>query len=501
MKEILPVPETQLDTETVEIHGEDPELTPKISRIRLKKIKLACNPTSQSESETEETNPRSKMMSKNRGKISQSGATTKISRSAQSRLELQNEIKTVAETQTGNIGIEEEEEAGVQVPKNKGKRPVKSMESGQEQKTLTVAPAPSKSIPKTKVKKLNRSSLQGLEPEPEAQLEVDEDILLDEDQHRDDEEKDAALPPAKKQYSTTNLPKKTITSKRVPKTPGKPRTKTVMRITSPVSEDSHHVFATKQVQRVVREKPPVREVSVDDEGKRRSNRSRIAPLAFWKNERMTYVLDRSEVGKGGVAMPKLAEVVRVESDDEIQTKARKIPYKRKRDAAVKGDAGLRHLREGDGIEEAGDTEVWENTALTRGATKGELGVKIGPVKSFPPHGDESEEAELAYSKFRINAVSTASNDFKFVKTFTNNHFGTGVLEIPPGCLKRPKNSGKMNLVFYIISGRATVEVADNDQFRIGAGGQVMIPRGVLNIVLHHGSANKSREFIFFQKRV
>ncbi|KAJ2967788.1 hypothetical protein NQ176_g9498 [Zarea fungicola] len=54
--------------------------------------------------------------------------------------------------------------------------------------------------------------------------------------------------------------------------------------------------------------------------------------------------------------------------------------------------------------------------------------------------------------------------------------GAGIVDLPPGSEKRPKNSRKMHLVFFVHYGKVTVSV-NEVQFRISAGGMWFVPRG------------------------
>jgi len=232
--------------------------------------------------------------------------------------------------------------------------------------------------------------------------------------------------------------------------------------------------------------PPSRESSItDNNGQRRSGRHRIPPLQYWKNEKVTYRLNYGVVDgvrrKSAIAMPEMVGIVRVESDPE-SSKAAKKPRKRAPASAgtkrKRTDAADAADMDSDAEGDPGERETWETTATSR---SGEIGVKKGIVKTYPPAidsdgEDELEEVDLAYSRYRLVPVEIANANFTFVKTYGEPHFGTGIIEIPPGQMKRPKNSGKMNLVFYMLSGRATVRIADS-AFRVGKGSQFMVPRG------------------------
>ena len=234
-------------------------------------------------------------------------------------------------------------------------------------------------------------------------------------------------------------------------------------------------------QRIIREPPPTRSPSPSAAGARRSRRAHIAPLAFWKNEKIVYTLD-APGSKSAVKMPKISEIVRVESPPSPSRKRTK-PSKPKPIAGQKRTRnGL--LKLGDDEKEAanedpGDLDNWELPTAKSGAQ----GVMSALVRPYPvSEGEEGEveevEMELAFSKDRIVGVEVANKDFTFVKTHSCETGGTGCITIPPGGGKRSKNSGGMFLVFFVHAGRATV-VVNGNRFRVGRGGQFMVPRGML----------------------
>ena len=59
--------------------------------------------------------------------------------------------------------------------------------------------------------------------------------------------------------------------------------------------------------------------------------------------------------------------------------------------------------------------------------------------------------------------------------------GAGVVDLPPGSEKRPKNSRKMHMVFFVHYGKVLVSV-NEAQFRISAGGTWFVPRGKLCVL-------------------
>ena len=87
-------------------------------------------------------------------------------------------------------------------------------------------------------------------------------------------------------------------------------------------------------------------------------------------------------------------------------------------------------------------------------------------------------AELAFAHDAIKAATreVRGADFRYAKTLTLPFFGSGMVDLPPGGEKRVKNSRKMQMVFFVFSGRVLVDVAGTT-FSVGRGGMWQVPRG------------------------
>lgn len=84
--------------------------------------------------------------------------------------------------------------------------------------------------------------------------------------------------------------------------------------------------------------------------------------------------------------------------------------------------------------------------------------------------------ELAISPERIEPQTVANGNFALCKTVSKDFIGTGMIDLPSGGEKRTKNSGKMHIIMYVVTGRVEVNIGDNT-FRMRKGGQFSIPRG------------------------
>jgi centromere protein C len=100
--------------------------------------------------------------------------------------------------------------------------------------------------------------------------------------------------------------------------------------------------------------------------------------------------------------------------------------------------------------------------------------------------DALEEVELAYAPASIQTKEVKSmhsdqRTFKFANLLRTSFFGSGIVELAPGGLKRPKNSRMMHMSFFVAKGRVTVEVGslggEMSRFSIGKGGFWQVPRG------------------------
>lgn len=194
----------------------------------------------------------------------------------------------------------------------------------------------------------------------------------------------------------------------------------------------------------------------------RSGRNSIKPLAYWKNERVEYSEDENEDQYGKFLMPRIKEVVRA---DEVEEP-------RRHKSKSKSSKSKKHRPELESEDEEDEVEPWET----------EPGRIYGEIRNWDPEDQlgsmaEEREEELALSAAAIITREIPGASFKFAKTLTHPFFGSGMVDLPAGAVKKPKNSRKMQMVFFVFSGRVQVNVNDNE-FRIGKGGMWQVPRGM-----------------------
>lgn len=73
----------------------------------------------------------------------------------------------------------------------------------------------------------------------------------------------------------------------------------------------------------------------------------------------------------------------------------------------------------------------------------------------------------------------AGGEFEYTKFISLAFFGCGMVDLPPGGIKRPKNVRKMQMMFFVHAGKVIVTVNDTE-FAISKGGVFNVARGKFN---------------------
>ncbi|KAH7635568.1 kinetochore CENP-C fungal-like protein [Sordaria sp. MPI-SDFR-AT-0083] len=229
----------------------------------------------------------------------------------------------------------------------------------------------------------------------------------------------------------------------------------------------------------------------------RSGRHSFKPLAYWRNEHVDYeyeedefVVDHApkssqtgskEVRKRKFVLPTIKEVVRVE--EEVVNFSRgggrgrgstKRAAGSNNAAAASGRRAQQQQQQKD--EDPSPPEPWE---LNPGILGGDVVTWYPQHEFHPPALDdevEVQEKQLAISGRAIRTQKVKDAAFRYAKTVNEGFFGAGVVDLPPGAVKRPKNSRKMFMTFFVYTGRVLVTVNES-VFRIGKGGMWFVPRG------------------------
>ncbi|KAL2265140.1 hypothetical protein VTJ83DRAFT_6240 [Remersonia thermophila] len=222
----------------------------------------------------------------------------------------------------------------------------------------------------------------------------------------------------------------------------------------------------------------------------RSGRTSYRPLAYWRNEHVEFEKDEAEDAflgrkhKGRFVLPSVKEVVRVDEPEPERTRSRS-----RRGGAGGGGAGGRRAsgkggrrrRSSSGYDEEhdddddGPAEAWE---LDPGTVTGEVVVWQPEYEYAPPAPNDLVsvmDKQLAISGAAIKTTEVVGGEFRYAKVFSEGFIGAGVVDLPPGAVKRLKNSRKVFMIFFVHQGRVLVTVQETS-FRIGRGGIFIVPR-------------------------
>jgi centromere protein C len=308
--------------------------------------------------------------------------------------------------------------------------------------------------------------------------------------HSDDEDIPAVVPvnkekPAAKKTGMGKAPKRRreeeAETDEPPKKKGRPR-KNDTQTDSKTASTSHKT--TKEVKRtslasdsspvIVQRGPPRpknnnglyilrREGPEQGLAQTRAGRQVRKPLEYWKGDRMEIKYEpTAHDGKEKVYFPVVKSVMRAEQ----------IAPTLKKPSRKHGAQMSKRSKSVEVEEEEDELEDWE-------AAGGSISLDIREWDPTDPTGIETADtyAEVALSSGAIVTKQIPGANFMFAKTLTLPFFGSGMVDLPPGSIKRPKNTRKMQMVFFVFVGRVNVMVNDST-FRIGKGGMFQVPRGM-----------------------
>ncbi|KAH8716929.1 kinetochore CENP-C fungal-like protein [Phaeosphaeriaceae sp. PMI808] len=185
----------------------------------------------------------------------------------------------------------------------------------------------------------------------------------------------------------------------------------------------------------------------------RTGRHRVAPIDFWKNDRIAYDLTGS-----------MTSIVK-NQDPEPQIKSYKsagTKRKKRNLAAIE--------------EEEVELDPWEE----------EDGILVGNYRDFDPVTDATSldiiEDKIAWAQKGIQPVDVPDGSFQYTKLASvGAFFNWGLIELRADQMKRTKNSRKMHMVFNVQSGTVEVKVYENE-FTVHRGGIWQVPRAPQTIL-------------------
>ena len=212
----------------------------------------------------------------------------------------------------------------------------------------------------------------------------------------------------------------------------------------------------------------------------RSGRMSVKPLAYWRNERCVWGGSPNTELKEGTRFPlnSIKEIIR--TDEHLSP----LPKKYKgRKGKKKGKKGTSADLDSDVESDLNDdqTEPWETDSGTIRGIVSEWDSEQGAPLNI------EQEIDIAHSSQAIQTYVPAAKSgkepplFRYSKLFSNEFMSVGLVDLPPGGIKKPKNAQKMQMTFYVVKGRVTASVGpvlgELTTFSIGKGGFWQVPRG------------------------
>lgn len=128
------------------------------------------------------------------------------------------------------------------------------------------------------------------------------------------------------------------------------------------------------------------------------------------------------------------------------------------------------------VNEEEELEDWE---LDPGTYTGEIVLWEPEHEANPPGPDDPVQVTdelVAWTAEAIEMEGIKESTARFGKPLALPFMGAGIVDLPPNSEKRPKNSRKMHLVFFVHYGKVLVSINDAE-FRVSAGSMWFVPRG------------------------
>ncbi|KPM39447.1 hypothetical protein AK830_g7118 [Neonectria ditissima] len=343
----------------------------------------------------------------------------------------------------------DEEESQPVAPKRRG-RPAKK-----DSKPKEPAPAPVSRKRRSPQKSMDSEQDVNEEPEPEESAPQPKKQRI-------------AQPKASKPEPAKPAPAKAAAPKVSPKPRGKPGRKPKVQASGAEGDVGETSFAALQRGPPMPKSRGLVSVRHDDAVRQtRSGRHSYRPLDYWRGEQVIQEEEEMDnmFAKDRFVLPTIKEVIRV---PEELPPSKRAPRSKARSKATAKQRSIHPEEE--------ELEDWE---INPGTVTGEVIIWEPEHELQPPADDEPVEVmeeRVAVSADAIQFKDIRDATFRFAKTLTTPFMGAGVVDLPPGAEKRPKNSRKMHMVFFVHFGKVLVTV-NEAQFRITAGGMWFVPRG------------------------
>lgn len=216
-------------------------------------------------------------------------------------------------------------------------------------------------------------------------------------------------------------------------------------------------------------------------GVRRSKRIRVAPLEFWKNERIIYSLDDTVDER-----PKIKTIIQVDESAaremeaakrQALSEARKKAVKKSKKTTTGGAAKSKKQSQGDQKDEI--TEV-DKKILANLRKKGTLVEKTfleASVFPYPPENGERQDQLIAWGReYPLRAAKGGAHQVASLFDADAHFAAAGLLALAPHTNKPQKSSKHNHYFFFVASGAVHVVISDVE-FTVVQGGSFVVPRG------------------------
>ncbi|KAI1065534.1 hypothetical protein LB507_000115 [Fusarium sp. FIESC RH6] len=307
------------------------------------------------------------------------------------------------------------------------------------------------------------------EEEEEVEEQEDEASEPEQEQEPPRQTKKPRTEAPKPSKPTKSVPSKTAPTKPEAKPRGRPGRKPKAQAAADAADDVGETsFAALQRGPPLPKKRGLVSVRHDAEEVRttRSGRHSFKPLSWWAGDKVVQEEEefKDVSGRDRFVLSTIKEVIRAPVE-EVRSKPAKSRGR-------PGKAKSKAVREVETVE----PEEWE---IDPGVVNGEV-ILWDPEHERNPPGDE-EPVEVMDDRIAISGSAIQTRDvqnvsFRMAKTLTTPFLGAGVVDLPAGSEKRPKNSRKMHMVFFVHTGKVLVTV-NEASFRLSAGGMWFVPRG------------------------
>ncbi|KAF9938033.1 hypothetical protein BGZ67_000603 [Mortierella alpina] len=269
------------------------------------------------------------------------------------------------------------------------------------------------------------------------------------------------------------VPSSQPSTRKTDKSKGSTATKTHSKAT----EARRHYESAQEL--VLEEVPVVPEVATEETGVRRSHRTKIAPLEFWKNERV--VLGRND--DVSVSVPVIKGILRAapQEPQNLSTKKRRrvgtngSSGTKKPNSAPRTRRAARKTNRDDESDDYDEDLEKDRAALELQGAKEETDrltaetIDHGTNKVIP--------RVIAESAHAVQFRDVEGGEYQFHRGLEDiDSVVSGTMKIKRGGRKPSKNGSPCSMVFYIIRGLVRVTVHESE-FVLSTGGRFLVPRG------------------------